>query len=46
MLRAMKKETLAAIEKAAVAVRKGDYHNQFTADWSGRRGHIDKHECE
>src|ERR1700752_1102259 len=27
---AMKKETLAAIEKAAVAVRKGDYNHQFT----------------
>ena len=30
---AMKKDTLAAIEKAAVAVRKGDYNNQFTVDW-------------
>ena len=30
---AMKKETLAAIEKAAVAVRRGDYNNQFTVDW-------------
>jgi len=30
---AMKKETLAAIEKGAEAVRKGDYNNQFTVDW-------------
>src|SRR5262245_32158727 len=30
---AMKKETLAAIEKAAEAVRRGDYNNQFTVDW-------------
>src|SRR5689334_23931981 len=30
---AMKKETLIAIEKAATAVRKGDYNNQFTVDW-------------
>ena len=30
---AMKKETLDAIEKAAVAVRRGDYNNQFTVDW-------------
>jgi len=30
---AMKKETLVAIEKAAAAVRKGDYNNQFTVDW-------------
>jgi aspartate ammonia-lyase len=30
---AMKKETLDAIEKAAAAVRKGDYNNQFTVDW-------------
>jgi aspartate ammonia-lyase len=30
---AMKKETLAAIEKAADAVRKGKYHDQFLVDW-------------
>ena len=30
---AMNKDTLAAIEKAAVAVRRGDYNNQFTVDW-------------
>ena len=30
---AMKRETLDAIEKAAVAIRKGEYHNQFTVDW-------------
>jgi aspartate ammonia-lyase len=30
---AMKKETLAAIEKAAAAVRKGEYHDQFQVDW-------------
>jgi aspartate ammonia-lyase len=30
---AMKKETLAAIEKAAEAVRRGDYNNQFRVDW-------------
>jgi aspartate ammonia-lyase len=30
---AMKKETLAAIEKAAEAVRKGQYHDQFQVDW-------------
>ena len=30
---AMKKETLAAIEKAAEAVRKGKYHDQFVVDW-------------
>ena len=30
---AMKKETLAAIEKAYPAIRKGDYNNQFTVDW-------------
>jgi aspartate ammonia-lyase len=30
---AMKKETLAAIEKAADAVRKGKYHDQFQVDW-------------
>jgi aspartate ammonia-lyase len=29
----MKKETLNAIEKAADAVRRGDYNNQFTVDW-------------
>ena len=30
---AMKKETLAAIEKAAQAVLKGQYHDQFMVDW-------------
>ena len=30
---AMKKETLAAIEKAAAAVRRGDYDDQFQVDW-------------
>jgi aspartate ammonia-lyase len=30
---AMKKETLAAIEKAAEAVRKGEYRDQFQVDW-------------
>ena len=30
---AMKKETLAAIEKAAAAVRRGEYHDQFMVDW-------------
>ena len=30
---AMKKETLAAIEKAVAAVRKGEYHDQFQVDW-------------
>jgi aspartate ammonia-lyase len=30
---AMKKETLAAIEKAADAVRNGKYHDQFVVDW-------------
>jgi len=30
---AMKKETLAKIEKAAEAVRRGDYNNQFMVDW-------------
>ena len=30
---AMKKETLAAIEKAADAVMKGQYHDQFLVDW-------------
>src|SRR4029078_976992 len=30
---AMNKETLAAIEKAVPAIRKGDYNNQFTVDW-------------
>src|SRR5262245_48034779 len=30
---AMKKETLAAIEKAAEAVMKGKYHDQFLVDW-------------
>ncbi len=30
---AMKRETLAAIEKAAAAVRRGEYHDQFTVDW-------------
>jgi aspartate ammonia-lyase len=29
----MKKETLAAIEKAADAVLKGQYHDQFQVDW-------------
>jgi aspartate ammonia-lyase len=29
----MKKETLAAIEKAAEAVRKGEYRDQFQVDW-------------
>ena len=30
---AMKKETLAAIEKAAAAVIQGQYHDQFQVDW-------------
>jgi aspartate ammonia-lyase len=30
---AMDKQTLAAIEKAAEAVRNGKYHDQFTVDW-------------
>jgi aspartate ammonia-lyase len=30
---AMKPETLTAIEKAADAVRKGQYHDQFQVDW-------------
>jgi aspartate ammonia-lyase len=30
---AMKPETLAAIEKAAAAVRSGRYHDQFVVDW-------------
>src|SRR5436189_4294465 len=30
---AMKPETLGAIEKAADAVRKGQYHDQFQVDW-------------
>ena len=30
---AMKKETLAAIEKAAEAVMKGEHHDQFVVDW-------------
>ena len=30
---AMKPETLAAIEKAVDAVRKGQYHDQFQVDW-------------
>src|SRR5512139_2909099 len=30
---AMKKETLAAIEKACQAVRDGKYHDQFLVDW-------------
>ena len=30
---AMKKEKLAAIEKAVDAVRKGQYHDQFVVDW-------------
>ncbi len=30
---AMKKDTLAAIEKAAEAVRKGEHHDQFLVDW-------------
>ena len=30
---AMDKETLAAIEKAADAVMKGEYHDQFLVDW-------------
>jgi aspartate ammonia-lyase len=30
---AMKPETLAAIEKAAQAVREGKYHDQFLVDW-------------
>jgi aspartate ammonia-lyase len=30
---AMKKETLSAIEKAVEAVRRGEYHDQFTVDW-------------
>jgi aspartate ammonia-lyase len=30
---AMDRPTLAAIEKAAAAVRKGDYNNQFLVDW-------------
>ena len=30
---AMNKETLSAIEKAAAAVMKGEYHDQFVVDW-------------
>ena len=30
---AMKPETLAAIEKAAAAIRNGEYHDQFLVDW-------------
>ena len=30
---AMKKETLASIEKAAAAVRRGEYDDQFQVDW-------------
>jgi len=30
---AMKKEKLAAIEKAAAAIRQGKYHDQFQVDW-------------
>ena len=30
---AMKKERLAAIEKAAAAIREGKYHDQFLVDW-------------
>ncbi|HEV7501138.1 MAG TPA: lyase family protein, partial [Vicinamibacteria bacterium] len=30
---AMKPETLAAIELATAAVRKGEYHDQFVVDW-------------
>src|ERR1044071_4801343 len=30
---AMNKETLAAIERAAAAVLKGRYHDQFLVDW-------------
>jgi len=30
---AMKKETLDAIEKAADALRRGEYHDQFKVDW-------------
>jgi len=30
---AMKKEKLAAIEKAATAIRQGKYHDQFQVDW-------------
>ena len=30
---AMKRETLAAIEKAAAAIMRGEYHDQFTIDW-------------
>jgi aspartate ammonia-lyase len=30
---AMNRETLAAIEKAAAAVRRGEYNNQFLVDW-------------
>jgi aspartate ammonia-lyase len=30
---AMKPETLAAIQQAADAILKGDYHDQFTVDW-------------
>ena len=30
---AMKPETLAAIELAAAALRKGEYHDQFVVDW-------------
>ena len=30
---AMKPERLAAIEKAAAAIRKGEYHDQFLVDW-------------
>src|SRR5215204_5837076 len=29
----MKKETLASIEKAAAALRRGEYHDQFQVDW-------------
>jgi aspartate ammonia-lyase len=32
----MKKETLESIEKAADAVRRGDYNNQFTVTGSRR----------
>ena len=41
----MKKERLAAIEKAAQALRRGKYHDQFKVDWyPGRRGHVHQHE--
>ena len=30
---AMKRETLAAIEKAAAAIMRGEYRDQFTVDW-------------